>query len=217
MAEEKTDNKSPLLELVCGFNHAKLKKTQTRVTTIDGRITTYEKDSTGKLVVKEALPGSLGYVCDTRQDLQVGEVLPGLIMGSQDLALNVELLRKYQVTHILNIATFVSNLDPNQFRYLNINILDDPCVNIMQYFEQCFNFIEQGRNAGCALVHCNAGVSRSATIVIAYLMQSRGMKYLEAFRYLKEKRPAICPNEGFRTQLQQFEKQLASQTQNVER
>ncbi|KAL3831706.1 hypothetical protein ACJMK2_023425 [Sinanodonta woodiana] len=156
MAEEKTDMKNPLLNLVRQFDQAKLKKTQTRVTTVDGRITTFEKDSTGKFVVKETQPGSLGYVGDIWQDLQVGEVLPGLIL-------------------------------------------------------------EQGRNGGCVLVHCNAGVSRSATIVIAYLMQFREMKYQEAFNYLKEKRPAICPNEGFRTQLLQFEKQLASQTQNVKR
>ncbi|KAL3831705.1 hypothetical protein ACJMK2_023425 [Sinanodonta woodiana] len=217
MAEEKTDMKNPLLNLVRQFDQAKLKKTQTRVTTVDGRITTFEKDSTGKFVVKETQPGSLGYVGDIWQDLQVGEVLPGLILGSQDVAHNLELLQKYKVTHILNIATFIENLDPDLFKYLNINILDDPSVNIMLHFELCFNFIEQGRNGGCVLVHCNAGVSRSATIVIAYLMQFREMKYQEAFNYLKEKRPAICPNEGFRTQLLQFEKQLASQTQNVKR
>lgn len=54
---------------------------------------------------------------------------------------------------------------------------------------------------GCVLVHCFAGVSRSATIVIAYLMQEFGMGYTEATQYVRKQRYFINPNEGFKKQL----------------
>lgn len=58
------------------------------------------------------------------------------------------------------------------------------------------------------VVHCQAGVSRSATIVIAYLMKTKGWPYLEARNYLRSKRPIIEPNDGFVEQLQSFELEL---------
>ena len=51
--------------------------------------------------------------------------------------------------------------------------------------------------SGSVLVHCAAGVSRSASIVIAYLMRIKGWTYAEAFSYVKSKRFVICPNSGF--------------------
>ena len=58
------------------------------------------------------------------------------------------------------------------------------------------------------LVHCNAGVSRSATFVIAYLMQHEGMSFEQAFRYLRTKRDKTCPNPGFVSQLKKYEEML---------
>lgn len=57
-------------------------------------------------------------------------------------------------------------------------------------------------------MHCYAGVSRSATIVIAYLMQEHGMSYSDAMQHVKKQRYFICPNDGFRRQLSQFQKEL---------
>lgn len=51
------------------------------------------------------------------------------------------------------------------------------------------------------LVHCAAGVSRSASFVIAYLMKKRDMLYPDALRYVKERRKVISPNSGFKKQL----------------
>ena len=58
------------------------------------------------------------------------------------------------------------------------------------------------------LVHCYAGVSRSASVVIAYLMNQHGMSLKDAYQYVKNKRYFIKPNEGFRKQLVQFQREL---------
>nr|XP_018629364.1 dual specificity protein phosphatase 1-like isoform X3 [Nicotiana tomentosiformis] len=89
-------------------------------------------------------------------------------------------------------------------------------VNISNYFEECFDFIEKAKGkieeakgqGGGVLVHCFAGKSRSATIVIAYLMKKHGMSLSEAFQLVKSKRPVISPNAGFMIQLQNYDKAL---------
>ena len=56
------------------------------------------------------------------------------------------------------------------------------------------------------LVHCKEGVSRSASIVISYLMKSRNMKLNETLEYVKNRREVVDPNSGFKEQLKEFEK-----------
>lgn len=57
---------------------------------------------------------------------------------------------------------------------------------------------------GVVLVHCNAGVSRAAAIIIGFLMYSEGLSFAMAFSVVKNARPAICPNSGFVEQLQKY-------------
>lgn len=64
-------------------------------------------------------------------------------------------------------------------------------------------------NNGGVLVHCHAGVSRSSSCVIAYLMQEHGMSFKEAFAYASKRRPIIFPNMGFQKQLLEFERLLS--------
>ena len=56
------------------------------------------------------------------------------------------------------------------------------------------------------VVHCYDGISRSATIVIEYLMKMNNMNYLNPFKYVKQKRNIIEPNIGFIQQLKLYEK-----------
>ena len=86
---------------------------------------------------------------------------------------------------------------------------DVPSTNLAAHFNAAFRFINAAINdSGIVFVHCFAGASRSATIVIAYLMKERGMSLREAYRFVKSKRCFINPNEGFVKQLQRFEKSL---------
>lgn len=56
-------------------------------------------------------------------------------------------------------------------------------------------------------VHCYAGVSRSATVVLAYLMKEQGLTLSAAFKFVKARR-FILPNDGFKAQLRKFEEEL---------
>lgn len=102
---------------------------------------------------------------------------------------------------------------PDKFIYQTQEFLDLPEFPIFKGFENAIDFIDKGRNSnGCVLVHCNAGISRSAAIVMAYLIKKEGMSVNEAFSFLRSKRPATCPNPGFMIQLQNLYDSLHPKT-----
>ena len=109
--------------------------------------------------------------------------------------------------------------DPSAFSYKEhgfyqkiINIMDYDSENIIQYFGECLNFIKGPEKV---FVHCAAGESRSATIVIAYLMWQKKLTFDKAYNFVKQKRSRIYPNFGFRQQLQMFEKLLFENGFNI--
>lgn len=69
---------------------------------------------------------------------------------------------------------------------------------------------------GRVLVHCQAGISRSATICLAYLMMKKRVKLEEAFEFVKQRRSIISPNFSFMGQLLQFESQVLATSCAVE-
>lgn len=70
------------------------------------------------------------------------------------------------------------NMNDGQIeRHKIVEVEDDDDEFIRKYFEECITFIDDARKRGNILVHCQAGVSRSPTIVIAYLMHRRGWNY----------------------------------------
>lgn len=92
---------------------------------------------------------------------------------------------------------------------LQLHVDDTPYSNIRCYFDQVTDRVNGViAKGGKALVHCVAGISRSSTIVIAYLMKTRRMSLREAYYHVKSKRPLIRPNTGFWKQLIEYEHKL---------
>ncbi len=103
------------------------------------------------------------------------------------------------------IGYYLCELYPNDFQYGNIEIEDDERENIFKYFYTCINFIDKSK---ICYVHCQAGVSRSASIVIAYVMYKLKLNFDDAFDYVRQKRNLISPNIGFILQLEDLDKVL---------
>ena len=73
-----------------------------------------------------------------------------------------------------------------------------PYVNIMKFFPAALTFIKEAiSGGGTVFVHCFAGISRSASCIIAYLMQEYDMAFYEAMSFTWKRRPIIFPNYGF--------------------
>ncbi|XP_027425851.1 serine/threonine/tyrosine-interacting protein isoform X4 [Zalophus californianus] len=128
-----------------------------------------------------------------RREMQ--EILPGLFLGPYSSAMKSKLpiLQKYGITHIICIrqnieANFVKPNFQQLFRYLVLDIADNPVENIIRYFPMTKEFIDGSlQTGGKVLVHGNAGISRR-----------------DAFAYVQERRFCINPNAGFVHQLQPF-------------
>ena len=102
---------------------------------------------------------------------------------------------------------------------LNINqkilpIDDLYSENIIKYFKECIEFID---NNGKIFIHCECGVSRSATIVIAYLMWKTHSTFEAVYSFVKKTRPEIDPNNGFRRQLKKFQQLLEENNYDLNR
>jgi hypothetical protein len=134
------------------------------------------------------------------------EILPGIWLGSFPAAIKDDELRRRNITHVLSIGAEFKPVYPEQFSYLVAFAMDCPGQNILNYFEHTNRFIDSALASGSSiLVHCQAGVSRSATLVAAYLVAQQGVTWTQALNSIKTIRPCIGPNLGFRKQLQSWE------------
>ncbi|GJW91260.1 dual specificity protein phosphatase 12-like protein [Tanacetum coccineum] len=77
--------------------------------------------------------------------------------------------------------------------------------NLLDSLEACLDFIDESRKKGSVLVHCFAGVSRSAAIITAYLMRTERLSLEDALESLRQSNESVCPNDGFLEQLSMFE------------
>ena len=150
---------------------------------------------------------------DNYQD--INEIIENkLWLGNLFSAQNIDDLKRKGITKILTVIDVPQNQysENDGFKHKIIEVMDVEYENIIQYFGECLNFIN---GDGKVFVHCAAGESRSATIVIAYLMWKKKMTFDKAYNFVKQKRSRIYPNFGFRQQLQMFEKLLFENGFNI--
>ena len=143
------------------------------------------------------------------------EIIDNLWLGNYDSSSNVSMLKNKGIKKVLTVMDYFGGPKYDKdFTHKRFEIEDNCRQNIIQYFGECLNFIKGNEKI---LVHCLAGISRSATIVIAYLMWTQHLKYKEALEKVKEKRPLVGPNEGFEKQLEMFEKYLIDNDYDIEK
>ncbi|XP_040576343.1 dual specificity phosphatase 29 [Lepeophtheirus salmonis] len=145
---------------------------------------------------------SINVDCDT--------VYPGIILANGDTLKNIDYIKSIGVTHVLNTAERHVVVNPNKYSlhgitYYGFHVDDHPSANISRHFGRTTDYIHEALTAGgTVLVNCVMGWSRSATIVVAYLMSKKGLSSSTALELLRQYRP-IRPNPGFLQQLADHE------------
>uniref|UniRef100_S4RFX8 Protein-serine/threonine phosphatase n=1 Tax=Petromyzon marinus TaxID=7757 RepID=S4RFX8_PETMA len=137
-------------------------------------------------------------------------ILPYLYLGSQRDVLNKAIRVQSGITHVLNASVGCPRPDfIPEGNFLRVPVHDSYCEKILPWLDCTANFIEGVRARGSrVLVHCLAGISRSATVAIAYVMRCKRLSSDDAYRFVKEKRPSISPNFNFLGQLLEYEREL---------
>jgi len=139
----------------------------------------------------------------------IDPILPFLFISGAQGGKDKEALHALQISHVVNVTTECKNYYEHDFGYLRCETLDEIDEDISQHFDVACDFVERAREEGCkVLVHCAAGRSRSASIVIAYLMKYEHMTLRRAYLHLKSRRPIVRPNLGFFRQLLRLERSL---------
>uniref|UniRef100_A0A8C7Y4E2 Dual specificity phosphatase 19b n=1 Tax=Oryzias sinensis TaxID=183150 RepID=A0A8C7Y4E2_9TELE len=179
-----------LSQEIQGFSLTRLRRQCTHVTTVTGRrlLETRSAGGEGPLEQVEELEqqqgAGCGFIEDTSLDLQIGVVRPFLLLGTLcDTCHEVRTLAPYGPVQV-NKTTGMSW-----------------SLHYASELTLCVWFLQDG----VVLVHCNAGVSRSPSVVIGYLMIREGLSFDDAFSQVKQARPSSRPNSGFYQQLQNFE------------
>jgi Dual specificity phosphatase, catalytic domain len=158
-------------------------------------------------------------------DNKPSKILGYLYLGGKQDAKAKSLLQTLKIRYILNV-TPPRSMDPESgcpsffekegsFVYKRIPVFDNRGEDLLQYMEQSYRFIEEGKHYGGVLVHCHKGISRSSSFVIGYLMKKNGMSLDEALEYVKSIRPIVMPNLAFIAQLKAYEISLAKDRENV--
>ncbi|CAA2974693.1 -tyrosine-phosphatase MKP1-like [Olea europaea subsp. europaea] len=143
-------------------------------------------------------------------DKECSRILDHVYLGSDAVAKNREILRKNGITHVLNCVGFVCpEYFKNELVYKTLWLQDSPSEDITSIFYDVFDYFEDVREqGGRVLVHCCQGVSRSTSLVIAYLMWKEGQSFEDAFQLVKAARGVTNPNLGFACQLLQCQKRV---------
>nr|XP_014588873.1 dual specificity protein phosphatase 13 isoform X4 [Equus caballus] len=150
----------------------------------------------------------------------INEVWPNLFLGDAYAARDKNKLTQLGITHVVNVAAGKFQVDTGAkfyhgmpLEYYGIEADDNPFFDLSVYFLPVARYIRTALNIpqGRVLVHCAMGVSRSATVVLAFLMIYENMTLVEAIQTVQAHRD-ICPNSGFLQQLQVLDNRLGRET-----
>lgn len=136
-------------------------------------------------------------------NLEFVEIIPNkLYLGNNESAKDLDTLNKYKITSILICGYFLSEFYPNKFIYKTLEFEDNEYEIIIYPIIKGIEFIDNNKTI---LVHCREGVSRSSSIVIAYIMFKEKKTFSEVYNFVLSKKSNIKPNENFMKQLKEFE------------
>ncbi|KAL4500411.1 hypothetical protein ABPG72_003362 [Tetrahymena utriculariae] len=135
--------------------------------------------------------------------------LGGVYISDYDYASNLQNLEKDNIKSVLSIDRNHNFKLPDSYNHKTIIVFDNEMESIKVHFDKSYQFIFNSiQNKQNILIHCRRGISRSATILIAFLMKFQNKSYEDCYNFLKQKRPVINPNSGFVKQLKSYEKVL---------
>ncbi len=143
---------------------------------------------------------------------EVSCILPGLFLSGIAVARDAARLNSFKISRVV-CCCMPSEFPPSDeidgVEYLRVDVEDMSREPIDMFFEEASDFVSEAlENTENVLVHCRSGVSRSSTIVLAFLIRSMGMRLYDAFFLLRSKRSIVTPNIGFMDQLMKLESSI---------
>ena len=128
---------------------------------------------------------------------------------------NLRILQDAGVTLIINATPRYPNHHDRHISYVRCDVNDEPSATLYPWFDGISERIEMTlAKKQSVFVHCQMGISRSSTLVMAYLIRFHGLTRDQAYVLVKEKRPKVEPNVGFWRQLKDYEMALSKERES---
>ncbi len=137
------------------------------------------------------------------------EILDGVWLGSYDAArAPLSELQKRNIAFVLTVGDV--ELEPVHLNagvtYLLCRCEDEAATQLLPNFDLFHEFIAFAREKKQGvLVHCMAGISRSTTTLVSYMMKTDTIDFETAMARVRQHRRFVCPNMGFERQLRAYE------------
>ncbi len=144
------------------------------------------------------------------------KIVDNLYLGNAYNASNFNQLDEFNITSILNITNEIPNYfeEDDNFDYIKISIDDTNKESIINHLDMALKFLietQKKKPNQNILVHCYMGSSRSASIILAYLIKYYHLTLEDALKLLKEKRPVVNINVDFWKDLEIFYRSLSGE------
>jgi len=132
----------------------------------------------------------------------------GLWLGNLTAAIDLTFLRSNGINYIITVDScplpeIILDLRDINIKYIQVTDMDGE--DLLSHFDSAYEFIKTGQEKSSVLVHCYYGISRSASIITAYIMKKYKISFDDAFQRVKVKNAAALPNIGFQAQLNLYE------------
>ena len=147
------------------------------------------------------------YIINLADNNDINEVADNLYVGNISTATNKELLQEKGITHVINILSQRFEPYPSDFEYMHIHAYDVINWTLIYNFQATNLFIRDAlKDGGKVYIHCMCGVSRSVSVLLAYIMTQSTKSLDVLLKEVQSARPVANPNPGFITQLIEFRK-----------
>ena len=136
------------------------------------------------------------------------QILTYLYLGNYNDYIDGEKLKSIGITHVINVCPERKRVEIPGITYYYVNILDLPTADITSVINRVIPTIDVIRSVNPNakfMINCAMGMSRSASLVIAYIMYSRTMNFHDSWNYVQSRRYIALPNVGFLLQLYKYE------------
>ena len=144
----------------------------------------------------------------------IDHIIDNLYLGDFRTADNINMLREHNITHVINCAFNLPNKFPDQITYKRLELRDEPDQPITERLEEAYEFIKENSDKNI-FVHCVFGKSRSASVVIFYIMKEKKLNFEDAKTFVKNIRNIVNPNAGFENELKRYyDEHIANEINN---
>ena len=133
----------------------------------------------------------------------INHIVDNLYLGDFRAADDLNTLKQNNITHIINCAFNLPNKFPNEMIYKRLDLRDEPNQPIIDQMKEAYAYIKENKEKNI-FVHCVFGKSRSASVIIFYIMNEQKIDFNKAKSFVKNIRSIVDPNSGFENELNKY-------------